>query len=294
MNAFLLKSGCRVDDELKISIAVPSYNYACFLEEALASIKRQYYANYEVLIADGGSVDGSLEIIERFCGEDERFRLISKKDAGQADAISKAFQFASGDILCFLNADDCYLDDDVFGLVVNAFKLNRSTEIISFGGAYIDIDGNWMKRINYRYHPLDSFDLMPYRTAVIQPATFWKRHVYDENVWPKEFNYVFDVVFFYNAFLKHSWLEVSNIVAGYRLHDNNKSLTVRSSRVFELAAFERIKFGEKSFRAQYLFKIARILQRHGKRKLGGLELSKAIYFIVNTVAYISVYRLPSI
>jgi len=281
-------------NELKISIAVPSYNYAAFLDEALASIKRQHYTNYEVLIADGGSVDGSLSIINEFCRADERFRLISKSDDGQADAIFKAFQSASGDVMCFLNADDCYLYSDVLSQVAEAFDANKATEVISFGGAFIDKDGAWIKRINYRYHPLDSFNLMSYRTAVIQPATFWRRDVYDESKWPKEFEYVFDVVFFYNAYLKYSWLEVPNIVAGYRLHDSNKSVTVRTDRVLELAAFERIKFGESSFRAKYLFKIAKILQNHGKRKFMGVELSKVIYFIVNTVAYISVYRLPSI
>jgi len=62
---------------MKISIAVPSYNYARFLEACLGSIKQQDYINYEVLIADGGSDDGSLEIIRHYCDEDDRFQLIS-------------------------------------------------------------------------------------------------------------------------------------------------------------------------------------------------------------------------
>ena len=107
---------------MKISIAVPSYNYARFLEACLGSIKQQDYINYEVLIADGGSNDGSLEIIRHYCDEDERFQLISTEDNGQADSIFKAFQQASGDILCFLNADDSYLCKDALSNIVEAFN----------------------------------------------------------------------------------------------------------------------------------------------------------------------------
>jgi glycosyltransferase involved in cell wall biosynthesis len=92
---------------MKISIAVPSYNYGQFLLACLDSIKMQQHADYEVLIADGGSDDGSVEIIERYCASDPRFRFVSREDQGQADAIRRAFSHASGDILCFLNADVC-------------------------------------------------------------------------------------------------------------------------------------------------------------------------------------------
>lgn len=77
---------------MKISIAVPSYNYARFLEACLLSIQQQDYLDFEVLVADGGSSDESIGIINRFCAEDKRFILVSTKDSGQADAIKKAFR----------------------------------------------------------------------------------------------------------------------------------------------------------------------------------------------------------
>ena len=279
---------------MKISIAVPSYNYARFLEACLASIKQQVYTNYEVLIADGGSNDGSLEIIRHFCSEDDRFKLISTQDNGQADAIFKAFEQASGDILCFLNADDCYICKDALTNVIAAFNNYDAVKIVSFGGYYIDADGRWLKPIHYRYHPLDGFHLMSYRTAVIQPATFWKAELHDAIEWPREFNFVFDVVFFYAAYQKFSWLELSNPVAGYRLHGDNKSMTVRAERIIELAAFEKIKFGQRSMRAYYLSlvgNIVKILENLGPL---GTKLSKLTYLIVNGLAFLTCYRLPSI
>lgn len=280
--------------QLKISIAVPSFNYARFLEACLGSILQQDYINFEVLIADGGSTDGSLEIIQRYCSDDKRFRLVSQGDSGQADAIEKAFQHASGDVLCFLNADDCYLCKDVLSNVVETFGNYDAIQLLSFGGCYIDADGSWVKPIHYRYHPLDGFHLMPYRTAVLQPATFWKREVYEAIEWPREFHFVFDVVFFYAAYQKFSWLELTKPIAGYRLHGNNKSMSVRAARVMELAAFERIKFGHSSIRAFYLSLIGTLVNVFEKLGPFGVKLSRLLYLTVNGLAYVTCYRLPGI
>lgn len=279
---------------MKVSIAVPSYNYAKFLDACLSSIQGQSYTNFEVLIADGGSNDGSLEIIHRFCKDDDRFKLVSTEDSGQSDSIFKAFQLASGDIFCFLNADDCYLCNDAFNEVVNTFNHYNDIKILSFSGYYIDAGGFWIKKINYRYHPFDGFHLMPYRTAVLQPATFWKKEVFLSNEWPKSFNYVFDVVFFYMAYQKYAWLELPKPVAGYRLHGENKSMNVKANRVFELAEFEKIKFGQRSLRAFYLNLIGYVVVVFEKFGSIGMKLSKLLYVLVNGLAYITCYRLPSI
>lgn len=279
---------------MKISIAVPSYNYARFLPACLSSIQQQDCADFEVLIADGGSSDDSIEIIQRFCMEDSRFRLVSTADQGQADAIKKAFAHATGDILCFLNADDCYLCKDTFTTVVEAFNSHDTVSVLSLGGYYLDTEGNKIRPVRYRYHPLDGFHMMRYRTAVLQPATFWRKYVYEESTWPVNFNFVFDVVFFYAAYQKYSWLELTKPVAGYRLHGDNKSMWVKSARIKELAAFEQIKFGKTSLRALYLKGIAAIVSvLEGCGSLGRL-CSRGLYFVANGLAYLSCYLLPSI
>lgn len=279
---------------MKVSIAVPSYNYARFLEACLSSISMQTHTNYEVLIADGGSNDGSLEIIKRFCGNDARFKLVSVEDKGQADSILKAFNHASGDILCFLNADDCYLCKDALSNVVDTFINHESIQIVSFGGYYLDANGKWIKPINYRYHPMDSFSLMKYRTAVLQPATFWLREVYVAGEWPVAFNFVFDVVFFYRSYLKYSWLELPKPVAGYRLHGDNKSMSVKSKRIMELADFEFIKFGKSNWRGFYLRAVGRLVKLFESLGTLGRFVAKGIYLLINSLAYISCYRFPGI
>ncbi|MCL5409297.1 MAG: glycosyltransferase, partial [Patescibacteria group bacterium] len=93
----------------KISIIIPSYNKSKYLTYTLQSIIDQKYPNLEVLIQDGGSTDGSVEIIKKFAKSNRKIiKWVSKKDDGQVKAINQGLRKASGEVVTFINADDVY------------------------------------------------------------------------------------------------------------------------------------------------------------------------------------------
>src|SRR5450432_2074637 len=92
---------------LRISVVTPSYQQAQFLERTIKSVLDQNYPNLEHIVIDGGSKDGSVEIIQKYA---DRFAYwVSERDKGHGDALNKGFSRCTGDILCWLNSDDTFL-----------------------------------------------------------------------------------------------------------------------------------------------------------------------------------------
>ena len=105
-----------------VSIVTPTYNTGRFLEQAIQSVLSQDYENIEYIVMDGGSTDGSLEILRKYEG---RLRWYSGPDRGQTDAINKGFLRSRGGIFAFLCADDTYLAGAVSTAVHAVTKLAR-------------------------------------------------------------------------------------------------------------------------------------------------------------------------
>ena len=108
----------------KISVVIPSYNMAEFIEETIQSILNQNFSPIECIVIDGGSNDGTVDILNKY---DSKIIWSSEKDSGQSDAINKGLQRASGDILAYLNADDTY-EEGCFQKVARFFDQNHTVK----------------------------------------------------------------------------------------------------------------------------------------------------------------------
>jgi glycosyltransferase involved in cell wall biosynthesis len=110
----------------KISVIVPSFNQGVFIEETFVSLISQQYTNLEIIVIDGGSKDGTVSVIERYVANIAYW--ISEKDSGQSEAINKGFSKATGDIITWLNSDDCY-EPGTLHKAAEAFNADRSLSI---------------------------------------------------------------------------------------------------------------------------------------------------------------------
>ena len=111
----------------RITVITPSFNQAPYLEQAISSVLDQGYPNLEYIIIDGGSTDGSVDILRKF--EGRLAYWVSEKDRGQGHAINKGLQRATGDIIAYLNSDDYYLEG-TFARVADYFGCHPDVDLI--------------------------------------------------------------------------------------------------------------------------------------------------------------------
>lgn len=123
----------------KISIVTPVYNQAKYLEKTILSVLDQGYPNLEYIIIDGGSTDGTVDIIKKY--ENQLAYWVSEKDNGMYDAIQKGFMHSTGEIMAWINSDDLYYERCLFAI---ADVFNNHPEIEWFCGKATTIDENGM------------------------------------------------------------------------------------------------------------------------------------------------------
>ena len=163
-----------MDSRPLVSIVTPSYNQAAYLETTMQSVLGQDYPHVEYLVADGGSTDGSAEIIQRYSS-----RLawwVSEKDQGQADGANKGFRRARGEIVGWLNSDDVYRPGTIAGAVA-AFQANQQAGLVFSDVDSLDGAGNLINIM--RFGPRTLEDLMAFK-IISQPGVFMRRSLLEQ------------------------------------------------------------------------------------------------------------------
>ena len=166
----------------KISVVIPSYNKVRFIGQTLNSIFIQKYSDLEVIIQDGGSTDGTLEIIRRYAKKNpEVIKWESKKDKGQLDAINIGLDKAKGEILTFINADDVY-ESGALNTIAKAYIENLDALWFAGRGKVINDKNNEIAKAVTIYKnfllSLNSRFCLLITNYLMQPSVFFTKQAY--------------------------------------------------------------------------------------------------------------------
>ncbi len=207
---------------MKISVVVPSFNQAAYLPATLDSLAAQNYPGLEVLIHDGGSTDGSVGVLR---DHPAHFAWVSEPDGGQADAINRGLQAATGDVLAYLNSDDIYYPG-ALDRVAAYFSAHPDCRVLYGDAHHLHADGSVMEA--YGTEPWDYRRLQEV-CFLCQPAVFWRREVIERcGLLDDSLHFALDYDY---------WLRIGKVadfhhlrgefLAGSRLHAETKTLGQR-------------------------------------------------------------------
>ena len=181
------------EDKPLVSIVTVVYNGEKFLEETIQSVISQTYENVEYIIIDGGSTDGTLDIIKR--NEDKIDYWISEKDKGIYDAMNKGIDVASGEIIGLINADDWY-EKDTINTVIKNYSGDKNFDI--FHGNL-----NYINKSEKIYKPNFSHRKMLLQgMSLYHPTCFVKRSIYEEEKFDTNYQLVADYKLIFSMMLK--------------------------------------------------------------------------------------------
>lgn len=207
---------------MKISILTPVYNGAEYIEKAIQSVLNQNYSNIEHIIMDGNSTDGTQQILQKY----PHLIWTSEPDNGQSDAMNKAFDKCTGDIIAYLNSDD-YFEPNVFKQVMNAFEQNPNTHMV-VGNLY------WYKNINAKkmlikpttnYYILLFHFIFRYQFPSNPVCYFYKKEVQQKiGKFGENEHYTMDFWFLLHAYKNFKITKINTILGNFVMTTNSKTI----------------------------------------------------------------------
>jgi glycosyltransferase involved in cell wall biosynthesis len=226
---------------VKISIITPSFNRAGMISDAIESVMAQNYPDVEHIIIDGGSTDGTLDVLKNY----PHLRVVSEPDQGMYDALNKGLGFAIGEIIGFLNTDDAYTPN-VFGPVVSLFDKNPTIQAVN-GVAQVVSNMDSGGAINIEYPCIPEEELHVQATIGTPAINAWffrsgvikRLGLFDTNFKISADRH-FILKFLYNNL---PYQNIYRPVYLYRQHDGSMTITGKDV-YFKNFVFEHLRIAE--------------------------------------------------
>lgn len=272
----------------KISIVTPSFNQGQFLERTILSVINQNYPNLEYIIIDGGSTDGSVDIIKKY--ERHLTYWISEKDSGQSEAINKGIKLATGEFITWLNSDDIIFKGALLE-VANAIGNNKLINWLAGNIIWISTDDKIIK-----CRKGEKWNAMLPRIGELNiygPSSFIKREILLQiGLLNIDLHYMMDTDLWWRLYKAgYKFYRLSKYIWGYRLHKNAKM----SSHMFNESetkyknhpVWEARKNEENFIRESYLTGINEFQKLIGQFILNMLRVLSLAYpiSIVHSILY---------
>ncbi len=207
-----MKKSNEIKKEPLVSIITVVYNGEKYLEQTILSVINQTYRNIEYIIIDGGSNDGTLDIVKKY--EDHINYWVSEPDDGLYDAMNKGIGIAEGELIGLINSDDWY-ELDAAEIIVDVYRNNQTKSIFHADQYDIDEDGNRkLRKFNPSVLKFKYYDMTYHHSSMFVTKQEYSKHLYNVNM------HVFsDYQFVLETFLKdkNSIHYVERAIANYRL-----------------------------------------------------------------------------
>ena len=211
-----------------VSIVTPSFNQAAYLETAMLSVLGQDYPNIEYILIDGGSTDGSLDIIRRHAGRLAYWA--TEPDRGQAEALNKGLRKTTGDLVAWLNSDDVLMPGAVAEAVAAAQEYPQAGMIYADG---LMVDSELRLLDPHRYRTLSSLDLLSFE-VLLQPTVFMRRKALEQVGWLNEqYHLILDHELWIRISAKYPLQHVASFWALERTHAEAKTIQQAAAFVEE-------------------------------------------------------------
>jgi glycosyltransferase involved in cell wall biosynthesis len=205
---------------IKFSIIVPNYNGKNFLKRCLDSILSQSYKNYEIIVIDGYSHDGSVELLKTY---GNKIQWVSEKDKGQADAINKGIKRCSGDWITWQNSDDFYSDNNSLLTFEKVINKNQQKKLFVANINLVNFEEKILRDVKYLkpYY----FSLLYEGMTLTNQACFWDKELNNELGYLKDIRLNFDYEWFMRILKNYpdTGYHLNKTLACFRLHKSQKT-----------------------------------------------------------------------
>jgi len=212
------------NNEPLVSIITVVYNGEKYLEQTIDSVLNQSYKNIEYIVVDGGSTDGTLDILKKY--GDKITKWVSEPDEGLYDAMNKGIGMTKGELIGMINSDDWY-ELDAVEQMVNAYK-NNPTKTIFHADRY-DVEEDGSRKVR-KFHP-SAFKLKYYGMTYNHPSMFITPGEYEKHLYNTKLRSMSDFQFVLEAYLrdKETLFYLDNAIVNYRLDGISAQLSLWNS-----------------------------------------------------------------